>query len=259
MVTKQQLIKQIEALGIRPDDTLMIHSSMKAIGEVDGGADTVLDAFSEYLQAGLLILPTHTWAQMSDRHPVFDPQTEPSCVGILTNLFFRRPGVVRSLHPTHSVAALGKDAPDYVRGEEKAQTPCPWEGCWGRLYSRKAKILFLGCSLKRNTFLHSVEERNHIPQRLTPYVLRTLVKTPQGKLLHCLVRRHYHPTCPDISANYDKMEPVFFKRGISVEGRIGNARSVLCNAVGMADLVSEFLGRNPDLFVDDQPIPKEWY
>ena len=259
MYTKQQLTEQIAALGIRPDDTLMIHSSMKAIGEVEGGADTVLDAFSEYLQGGLLLLPTHTWAQMSDRHPVFDPLSEPSCVGILTNLFFRRPGVVRSLHPTHSVAALGKDAPDYVRGEENSQTPCPRNGCWGRLYDRNAKILFLGCPLKRNTFLHSVEEWNDIPQRLTPYQLQSLVKTPQGRLLYCPVHRHYHPICPDISANYDKMEPVFLKKGIAAEGRIGDARSVLCDAVKMADLVTEYLHRNADLFVDDRPIPKEWY
>ena len=259
MVTKQQLTTQIRHFGIHPNDNLMNHSSMKAIGDVEGGADTVLDAFSEYLYDGLLIFPTHTWAQMSDRYLIFDPLTEPSCVGVLTNLFFRRPGVVRSLHPTHSVAALGKDAPDYVKGEEKWDTPCPKQGCWGRLYDRKAKILFLGCSLKRNTFLHSVEEWNHIPQRLTHDRLPTMVKTPRGKLLYCPMHRHYHPICPDISANYDKMEPVFFKKGIAVEGKIGEARSVLCDAVAMADLVSEFLHRNPDLFVDDTPIPLEWY
>ena len=46
MYTKDQLKEQIKRLGIRPDDTLLVHSSMKAVGEVEGGADTVLDAFS---------------------------------------------------------------------------------------------------------------------------------------------------------------------------------------------------------------------
>ena len=48
--TKNDLIGQIEALGIRSNDTVCIHSSMKAIGEVEGGADTVLDAFIHYLK-----------------------------------------------------------------------------------------------------------------------------------------------------------------------------------------------------------------
>ncbi len=65
MHSKQSLLEQIKVLGIKPQDTLLIHSSMKAIGEVDGGADTVLDAFSEYLAPGLLVLPTHTWRQIN--------------------------------------------------------------------------------------------------------------------------------------------------------------------------------------------------
>jgi hypothetical protein len=38
---------------------------MKSIGAVDGGADTVLDAFIEHIVLdgdGLLLFPTHTWA-----------------------------------------------------------------------------------------------------------------------------------------------------------------------------------------------------
>ena len=33
--------------------------SMKSIGEVEGRADTVLDALIEYFKDGLLLLPTH--------------------------------------------------------------------------------------------------------------------------------------------------------------------------------------------------------
>lgn len=57
-------------------------------------------------------------------HPVFDSKKEPSCVGILTNLFMKRAGVVRSLHPTHSMAGFGKNAAEYLAGEEYRNTPC---------------------------------------------------------------------------------------------------------------------------------------
>jgi aminoglycoside 3-N-acetyltransferase len=258
MYTKKHIINEIIEMGIKPDDTLLIHSSMKAIGEVENGADTVLDAFIEYMKEGLLIFPTHTWAQINDENNIYNPETEPSCVGILTNLFRKRPNVFRSWHPTHSVAAIGKDAEQYATGEENYDTPCPRGGCWGKLYDRKAKILFLGCSLKRNTFLHGVEEWNNIPNRLTETHQELKILTPVGRLLDRPMRRHYNPS-GDISQNYDKMLEPFLYKGIANKGYIGDAESVLCDVVGMADLTSELLKINPDLFADSSAVPKEWY
>ena len=259
MYTKQDLIDAIKKIGIRPTDTLFVHSSMKAIGQVEGGADTVLDAFIEYLKDdGLLIFPTHTWKQINDEYNVFDPMTEPSCVGLLTNLFMKKPGVVRSLHPTHSVAALGKDALDYISGEENLDTPCARNGCYGKLYDRKAKILFLGCSLKSNTFLHGVEEWNHIPDRLMEKPRQLKIKTPDGRLHNRPLYSHY---CSkgDVSHNYDKMLLPFLHLGAAKTGKIGDAESVLCDAVKMADITTRFLQKNPHLFEDDKPVPVEWY
>ncbi|HHU74900.1 MAG TPA: AAC(3) family N-acetyltransferase [Clostridiales bacterium] len=258
MYTIQDIIKGIIELGIKPTDTLLIHSSMKAIGEVEGGADTVLDAFIEYMKDGLLIFPTHTWAQMSDEYSVFNPLTEPSCVGLLTNLFMKRPGVVRSWHPTHSVAALGKDAASYVEGDYHWDTPCPREGCWGKLYDRKAKILFLGCTMIRNTYLHSVEEWNDIPNRLSEKRINLTIQTPDGRMIERPVYRHHNPGGA-VSDSYAKMEKPFLHTGIAKKGYIGDAACLLGDAVGMGDLTSDYLKRKPDLFSDQEPVPTEWY
>ena len=245
MYQKSDLLHGLRALGISSHDTLLVHSSMKAVGQVEGGADTVLDALTEVVSEGLLILPTHSWNTMGKNHLLFDPLTEPSCVGVLTNLFFKRPGVLRSLHATHSVAAFGKDAAEYVAGEEHVH--------------RRAKILFLGCGLFRNTFLHGVEEWNGIENRLTSQMVPFQILLPGGKIIDTPLYRHYCPTCPDISQNYIKMEPVFLKLGAAKEGRVGDARSVLCDAMSMAEITSRLLKRNPDLFGDITPVPKSWY
>lgn len=259
MYTKQDILNDIKNIGIKPTDTLLVHSSMKAIGKVEGGADTVLDAFIEYLQdEGLLVFPTHTWEQINDEYNVFNPLTEPSCVGILTNLFMKRPGVIRSLHPTHSVAAIGKDAAEYTAGEEQFDTPCPRKGCWGKLYDRKAKILFLGCNLKKNTFIHGVEEWNNIPDRLMEKPRHLKIIAPDGRVIDRPFRSHYF-SGGDISYNYDKILPPFLHYGIAKKGKIGDAESYLCDAVGMADLTTEYLKRNPRLFESDTPIPEDWY
>ena len=112
--TKADLKHDLAAMGLTGTETILIHSSMKSIGPVEGGADTVLDAWMEFFAEGLLLLPTHTWRFINEENRVFDVRRSPCCVGILPELFRKRPGVVRSFHPTHSVAALGREAEAYV-------------------------------------------------------------------------------------------------------------------------------------------------
>lgn len=118
MYTKEMLKTDFKEMGLHAADAVMLHSSMKSIGPVEGGGDTVIDAFLEYFAEGMVMMPAHTWAQMGEGHSLFDPASEPACVGILPNLLLKRPGAVRSMHPTHSIVAYGEKAADYVQGEE---------------------------------------------------------------------------------------------------------------------------------------------
>jgi aminoglycoside 3-N-acetyltransferase len=258
MHNTESLKLQIASLGILPTDTLLIHSSMKAIGEVEDGAEAVIDAFIQFLSEGLLVFPTHTWKQIDEEYNVFDPSNEPSCVGILTNFFRNRPGVYRSLHPTHSVAAWGKGAEEFVSGEEYYGSPCPRQGCWGKLFDKKGKVLFLGCSLKTNTLIHGVEEWCNIPNRHTEYSQLLKIKLPEGRLIDRPMLRHYHPS-GDISQNYGKLEKPLVQKGIAIAGYIGDAHCILCDIPNMVELTRSFLHRNPDLFVDSEPVPEDWY
>lgn len=171
---KQQLQDQLESMGLKGDETILIHSSMKSIGEVDGGADTVLDAWMEYFKDGLLLLPTHTWKTVNADNPVYNPQTTPSCVGLLTNMFMKRDGVIRSLHPTHSMAGYGKNAAEYLAGEEYNNTPCTPGGCYDRLKDAGGKVLLVGVGHERNTYIHSVEEVLNVPNRLSDMPMERL-------------------------------------------------------------------------------------
>ena len=147
MHTQQTLITQLSNLSVDPAGTLMVHISYKAIGEVEGRADAVLDALMDYMKPGLLVLPAHTWDNVGKQNPVMDVLHTPSCVGVLTELFRKRPGVSRSLHPTHSLAAYGKDAEDFVSGEELIDTPCGKGGSYDKLWERDAQILLIGVGL----------------------------------------------------------------------------------------------------------------
>jgi len=253
MHTKNSLIKDIEKTGIRKNGTLLIHSSMKAVGSVDGGGDTVLDAFIEYMKDGLLLFPTHSWSDKNLQEGIYNPKTEASCVGILPNLFMKKERAIRSMHPTHSVTAIGSRAQTYVLRDNDVHTPCPRNGCFGGLYDEDAQLLFLGATLKTNTFIHSIEEWLNIPDRINPQSKKIKLLF-EGEDVREIDYYGHHSTRGDVSKNYDKLLVPMLRMGIAKEVKIGDATSYVIEVKPMADWVVELLKENPSLFDDNQPI-----
>lgn len=256
---KEDLKQQLSEMGLSGHDAVMLHSSMKSIGKVEGGADTVVDAFMEFFSEGLFMTPAHTWAQMSAAYSVFYPETEPACVGIIPNIFRKREGVFRSLHPTHSIAAYGPMAEAYVKGEEYAKTPCPPDGCFGRLREINAKILLAGVTHSRNTFIHSVEEFFEVPERFTAEPVTFQVKMPDGSLKPVEMYRHYNRILAHISESYDKMKAGYEKTGAARRVRLGDAACLLCDANRLFAVTGAILGREKNCFIDRNEIPEAWY
>src|SRR5690625_450131 len=180
-------------MNIDSEGTIIVHSSMKSIGEVDGGADTVLEAFCEFMREGLLVFPTHTWAHINAEQPKFYVEETPTNIGILTELFRNYPNVIRSLHPTHSVAALGEGAEEFVAGDEQFDTPIARGSSWGKLLDRKAKILLVGVDLTRNTFINGIEEWMDIPNSLNDHYVPLVTVLQDVIKMHVASKRlHYH-------------------------------------------------------------------
>lgn len=255
--TKQSLKQDLAAMGLTGAETILIHSSMKSIGEVEGGADTVLDALMEYFAQGLLLLPTHTWRFMDGGNTVFDVRNSPCCVGILPELFRQRPGVIRSLHPTHSMAAYRKDAAAYLAGELETSTPCAPGGCYDRLRTVHGKILLLGVTHARNTFIHSVEEVLNVPHRLTDKPLKLTVVDEAGESHTAYMRRHYNADQPHISEDFVKLEQAYLDCGAAQNTKFGDAKCILCDAEGLFRVTRHVLAPNPEAFVVEAVIPAE--
>ena len=213
-------------MGLTGSETILIHSSMKAVGNVEGGADTVLDALMEFFADGLLLLPTHTWKTVNESNPVFDVSNSESCVGILTELFRKRPGVVRSLHPTHSIAAFGRNAESYIAGELSCNTPCTPGGCYDRLKDVDGKILLIGIDNSGNS--HTV-----------------------------YMRKHYNASQPHISEDFVKLAQAYIDCGAARNVMFGDAPSVLCNARGIFNVTRHVLAPAPECFITEDVISSE--
>lgn len=252
--TYHSLINQLASANMDQGGTLLVHSSMKSMGEVDGGADTVLDALSEYMRKGLLVLPTHTWSYINADHPRFYVETSPVCVGILPELFRKREGVLRSYHPTHSVAALGEESAEFVAGAELCDTPCHRESPWGKLLDRQAMIMLVGVDLRRNTFIHGIEEWVDIPGRLADHHEELFVVLGDGTEIPVPSRRHQGLSW---SEHFWKVEQVLEREGAIRRVKFGDADTMLCDTVQMTEILTKMLHDNPDLFSDNEPLPEE--
>jgi len=200
---------------------------------------------------------------MSKEYNIFDRETEPACVGIIPNIFRQRNGVVRSLHPTHSIAAYGKRAEEYIKGEENATTPCPPGGCWDRLREENAKILLIGVTHIRNTFIHSVEEVFDVPERFTENTTTFHIVMPDGSRKTIEMYRHFNQDAEEkgqvISDNFDKMKEGYFKTNAAKKVWFGDAESILCDAKAIFDVTGKILKKDINCFIEREEIPEAWY
>ena len=157
-------------LGVEAGDILFVHSSFKSLGPVEGGAESVIQALEAAIgPEGLLLMPSFNLVKWELRPETWDPHNTPSTVGWITEQFRRLPRVYRSDHYSHSVAARGKKAKDFVAGHLRLEgygshwDRKPWGKTFGlhspmyRAYQADAKLLMLGVDYYTSTYIHLVE------------------------------------------------------------------------------------------------------
>lgn len=260
MFSKNDLIDQIKVMGITPSDTVLIHTSMRAVGEVENGADGVIDAFRDYLTDGLFLVPTHTWANVSREQPVYDVRSTVPCIGALPRAAAFRADGVRSLHPTHSIWATGKGAAEYIKNEENAPTPGTPGYAWDRLAEVGAKILLIGVGNDKNTFIHAVEEVADIPDRLHPEPFEVTIYDRDGNIYRHPYVGHYCSRSNDVSRQFVNFEKPLTELGAQQFGKLGNAVVRIVDARMCRDIILKIYSRTEaDLCIEFMDIPEELY
>ena len=157
IVTKALLKQKFSELGIHTGMHLIVHSSLKSFGHVQGGADTVIDALMELLTPeGTLMMPSFNHNAVYNEGGIWDAAHTPTTNGIIPDTFWRRQGVYRSINPTHAFAAWGKNAHRYTNDHQKTSALGP-DSPLGRLMADGGYCLLLGVGYNRNTFHHHVE------------------------------------------------------------------------------------------------------
>lgn len=260
MITRQEILAQLQTFKAFQGKAVMVHTSLKAIGNIEGGGETLLSALIEFFteKDGLLCIPTHTWDGT-----VYDMRKAESCTGVLSCLAAAHPQATRTTHPTHSVAVFGCESrvAAFISGEEKAVTPASPEGCLGKLCDEDGYVLLIGVGHNKNTFLHCVEEMLKVPNRLAKETKAHVVIHPDGrtetKNIYCFDEENF---C-DASVFFGKFEPAFRHHGCIIDGHIGNASVQLCKSRKMKEVVEMIYQNNnwKELLDNDRPLDEMLY
>lgn len=164
-VTKQDITKAAKELGVKEGDIVLVHSSYKSLGEIDDGAETVIQGYLDAVgEEGTLVFPCFTQKDFEKAYETWHID-KPSDTGYLTNYFRTREGSVRSDQATHSVAACGKLATEltkthghtHKRWGNMGDTPFSADSPWEKMYNMNARVILQGVDASRVTFRHYAE------------------------------------------------------------------------------------------------------
>jgi len=266
MFSKNEVLHQLTEMHAPRDRVVLVHSSLKAVGEVEGRGEGLLEILIEYFTAegGLLCIPAHTWANISDSSKItLDLLSGDTCIGTLPNLAVKHGDGVRTLHPTHSMVVFGETekAKAFAAGEEQWNTPANPKGCYGKIFDSDGFILLIGVGHNRNTYLHCVEEMLEVPNRLASESKVATIRHFDGHIETQEMHPHEAVGIGDVSLRYPKFEDAFRYYDCIVDGKIGNADVQLCSARGMKAVMEQIYIKNDreELLGNEMPIDPALY
>lgn len=255
-ITQAQLVDDLRALGVQAGMVLVLHSSLKSLGWVNGGAVAVILALEEVLTPeGTLVMPTHSadlsdpatwqnppvpeswWEIIRSTMPAYDISLTPSYkVGVIPETFRKQDGVIRSANPDASFAAWGKHA-EFITANHALNPLFGEQSPLARVYDLDGWVLLLGVGHGNNTSLHLAEYRANIPHRT--------MHTGSPMLID---GRQQWVAWSDIDwddSDFKQLGADFAAQtGLEKSGQVGQATALLAPQRALVDYAVDWLERN---------------
>ncbi|MEW5853965.1 MAG: AAC(3) family N-acetyltransferase [Myxococcota bacterium] len=248
-----RLVTDLQRLGVREGDTLMVHASLRALGPVEDRAAGVIRALDTALgPSGTFMMvmgAQNDWDWVNERpeeeRPALLANAEPfdalrtpaeSDVSALAEVMRQTPGTRVSNHPEGRFGARGALAEHLLRD-------VPWNDYYGpgspleRFMRADGKVLRLGADISTVTLLHYAEYLADVPSKRRVRRYRRVLNehgTPEIRAVECL-NDSEGIVAWDGEDYFGIILTEYLATGRAAQGVVGNARSELING---ADLVA---------------------
>jgi len=251
-VSKEDIKAGLRKLGVKKGDMIGVHSSLSSFGYVEGGADAVIDALLEVVgKEGTIVMPTHSSnlekVELSPEEKAagvswlfrilpYDPKETPCTTGIIPDTFRKRRGVIRSNHPSLSIAAIGPKAKEITdAGDGRSLAG------WKVVYQLDGYILLIGVGLDVCTAMHLAESMVQLPQHILNKI------TPPKWFVQKYPESEWEWDVGPYP-NFAKLQEPCVRSKIMKTVKVGNSTLKLVRLRALIDLYVEHLRKNPDVF-----------
>ncbi len=233
-VSPLQLREALASLGLTGAQHLIVHSSLKSFGTLEGGADTLLGELEH--ATATLVAPAFSYQTLlrgpdSPIHAQFHRDTRVSRdIGRLAQSMVERPDAERSFHPALSFVALGEHAGEVLSRQSLANPYAPI----GALYDLDGYALLVGVDHSSNTSIHYGEYLAGMPllTRHLPY---------EGRVTSC--------SFPNCSADFERLAPYVHP----VTAHAGRSRLRLYSVRELVDATVRLLRQDPEALLCTYP------
>lgn len=262
MHARRRLAADLRSLGIAPGDVVMVHASVRAVGEIAGGPDEIHLALKDALtpdgtllmyagcpryvdEVGRGDLSPEQEAEVLETLPPFDAETARSdrSNGALVEFFRTYPGS-RVNHHVARFVAWGTHV-EYLFSRQ------PWNYAFGResaldrFVGLNGKILLLGSDHDTVTFLHHAEHIVDIPgkrvARFKVPLVENGVRVWRDMEEFDTSGDGVHPNWPD--RFFAKITDSYLTASSNHGGKVGDAQSYLLSARGLLDFALPVMTR----------------
>jgi aminoglycoside N3'-acetyltransferase len=254
---REDLVRDLRAIGVEEGDCLALGVSLRSIGWVEGGPETVVEALLESVgPEGTIMVPSFTrvfptplagnrrgkglrqrWDGLIPWEYVFDPQTTPPLTGAIPTAMWRRADSVRSRHPQNSVVAIGRLARFLTEDHDENAAPyLPYS----RLGEARGKGLFIGLGGRLVALRHQAQFEAGLMDIL-PARAGVRYRRADGSI-QIYKRRGY--ACVSV---LHRLNPWLEDLGLLRKGRVGEADSIIADAHGTIEELARMLRQDPAL------------
>jgi aminoglycoside 3-N-acetyltransferase len=252
--TLSRLTNDLRALGVQPDQIVMLHSSVKAVGEVMGGANTIIQALLDALGADGTLMMYAGWQDIPDyldelptevhptyyaEHPAFDPAIARAVRenSILAEFLRTWKGAHRSLNAEASMVAVGAQA-EWITADHPIHYGYGSGSPLAKLVERNGSVLLLGSPLSRVTLLHYAEYCAKMRHKNTIRYQYPVLQNGQKVWIDV---EDFETGEPHDKYGFKQIVTDYLQLDRARRGRVGDAESILFDAADLTQFAIQWL------------------